>query len=254
MASTKAAQVAARDGAKRLIARDLNKSFRKRRVVSGVDLEFSMGEVVGLLGPNGAGKTTSFYMIVGLIEPDSGTVQIDSLDITAMPVFERARRGVGYLPQEPSVFRDLTVMENIEVVLEEQSMAARERRDLAEQLMEDFGLMRLAHVKGYALSGGERRRVEIARTLAIMPDFILLDEPFAGIDPIAVYDIQQIIMGLRSKGYGIMITDHNVRDTLAITDRAYLIHRGEIVIQGTPDEVAKSEVARKFYLGERFTW
>ncbi len=239
---------------KRLCAQDLDKSFRKRRVVSGVSLEFTMGEVVGLLGPNGAGKTTSFYMIVGLIEPDAGRVLIDSTDITAMPVFERAREGVGYLPQEPSVFRDLTVWENIEVVLEEQGVPPKDRADMTSQLIEDFGLQRLIHVKGYALSGGERRRVEIARTLAIMPDFILLDEPFAGIDPIAVYDIQQIIVGLRAKGYGIMITDHNVRDTLAITDRAYLIHRGEIVVHGTPDQVAQSEVARKFYLGDRFTW
>lgn len=238
---------------KQLVATKLNKSFRKRHVVIDVDLNFKMGEIVGLLGPNGAGKTTSFYMIVGLISPDSGSVRIDDMDITTLPVYRRARCGVGYLPQEASVFRNLTVSENIEIVLEEQGMPKKERTEITNHLVQEFGLERLANVTGYALSGGERRRVEIARTLAIRPDFILLDEPFAGIDPIAVYDIQQIIIDLRSKGYGIMITDHNVRDTLAITDRAYLIHRGEIVVQGSPDQVAQSEIARKFYLGERFT-
>ncbi len=237
-----------------LKATGLTKSYKKRTVVSGVSLSLSMGEIVGLLGPNGAGKTTSFYMIVGLIRPDSGRILMDDRDITELPVYRRARIGVGYLPQESSVFRSLTVRENIELVLEGRSLSKQEKSNISERLIEDLGLQRLVDVGGYALSGGERRRLEIARCLAIMPDFIFLDEPFSGIDPIAVYDIQQIVLGLRDKGYGIMITDHNVRDTLAITDRAYLIHRGEIVIEGTPDEVARSEVARKFYLGERFTW
>lgn len=237
-----------------LKAMGLTKSYKKRTVVSGVSLSLSMGEIVGLLGPNGAGKTTSFYMIVGLIRPDSGRILMDDRDITELPVYRRARIGVGYLPQESSVFRSLTVRENIELVLEGRSLSKQEKSNISERLIEDLGLQRLVDVGGYALSGGERRRLEIARCLAIMPDFIFLDEPFSGIDPIAVYDIQQIVLGLRDKGYGIMITDHNVRDTLAITDRAYLIHRGEIVIEGTPDEVARSEVARKFYLGERFTW
>lgn len=237
-----------------LSAEGLTKSYRKRTVVSGVDLKIPMGKITGLLGPNGAGKTTSFYMIVGLIRPDRGRVLLGDRDITGLPVYKRARIGIGYLPQESSVFRSLTVRENLNLVLEERHVAKAERREIADRLIEDLGLQRLVDVSGYALSGGERRRLEIARCLAIMPDFIFLDEPFSGIDPIAVYDIQQIILGLREKGYGIMITDHNVRDTLAITDKTYLIHRGEIVIDGNPDEVARSEVARKFYLGERFTW
>ncbi len=237
-----------------LKAEGLTKSYKKRTVVSGVNLHLPMGEIVGLLGPNGAGKTTSFYMIVGLIRPDSGKVYMDGKDITDLAVYRRARVGIGYLPQESSVFKSLTVKENIELVLEGRGLSKSERGEISDRLIEDLGLQRLVGVGGYALSGGERRRLEIARCLAIMPDFIFLDEPFSGIDPIAVYDIQQIVLGLRDKGYGIMITDHNVRDTLAITDRTYLIHRGEIVIEGSPDEVAHSEVARKFYLGERFTW
>lgn len=239
---------------KRLVARDLNKSFRKRHVVCNVNIDFGRGEIVGLLGPNGAGKTTSFYMIVGLIRPDSGAVMVDNRDITQMRVYERARCGIGYLPQEASVFRNLSVRDNLVLVLQEMGLSKQEISEQSDRLLEEFGLTNLAEVPGYALSGGERRRVEIARTLAICPDFILLDEPFSGIDPIAVFDIQQIILGLRDKGYGIMITDHNVRDTLAITDRAYLIHRGEIVVHGTPEEMAQSEIARKFYLGERFSW
>ncbi len=213
-----------------------------------------MGSIVGLLGPNGAGKTTSFYMVVGFVRPDSGRVFLDDQDITELPVYRRARIGVGYLSQESSVFRNLTVRENLDLVLEERRLPTAQRRQIAERLIDDLGLEALVGVAGYALSGGERRRLEIARCLAIMPDFLLLDEPFSGIDPIAVYDIQQIVLGLRDKGYGIMITDHNVRDTLAITDRASLIHRGKIVIEGAPETVAQSEVARKFYLGERFTW
>ncbi|MDD2207477.1 MAG: LPS export ABC transporter ATP-binding protein [Aminobacterium sp.] len=240
--------------AKILKARNVCKAYKGRTVVSSVNIDVHMGEIVGLLGPNGAGKTTTFYMIVGLIKPDSGRVMIDSRDITPFPMFRRARIGVGYLPQEASVFRNLTVKENIEVIFQEQGKSKKEMDMMVSHILEEFGLTNLANIPGYALSGGERRRVEIARCLSIMPDFILLDEPFSGIDPIAVYDIQQIILSLRAKGYGILLTDHNVRDTLAITDRTYLIHQGEIVIEGSPDEVAQSDVARKFYLGDRFSW
>lgn len=235
-------------------ARALCKSYRGRMVVSSVDLDVSTGEIVGLLGPNGAGKTTTFYMIVGLIKPDSGSVAINDRDLTSLPVYRRARIGVGYLPQEASVFRNLTVRQNLELVLQENPPPEESARTVVDRLIEDFGLQKITNIPGYSLSGGERRRVEIARSLAILPDFLLLDEPFSGIDPIAVYDIQQIILSLRSKGYGILLTDHNVRDTLAITDRAYLIHQGKIVIEGAPQEVAESEVARKFYLGDRFSW
>ena len=223
---------------KMLSARGLSKAYKGRTVVSSADLDVAMGEVVGLLGPNGAGKTTSFYMIVGLIKPDAGVVTVDSRDLTDLPVYRRARLGVGYLPQEASVFRNLSVRENIELVLQESPPPGENPSIVADRLIEDFGLEKIAHVRGYSLSGGERRRVEIARSLAILPNFLLLDEPFSGIDPIAVYDIQQIILGLRAKGYGILLTDHNVRDTLAITDRTYLIHQGKIVIEGSPDEVA----------------
>ena len=239
---------------KTISSRKLWKSYKGRAVVASVDLDVSMGEIVGLLGPNGAGKTTTFYMIVGLIKPDSGTVSIDSRDITALPVYRRARLGVGYLPQEASIFRNLSVRENLELVLQENPPPEESPGTVVDRLIEDFGLNRIASLQGYSLSGGERRKVEIARSLAIMPDFLLLDEPFSGIDPIAVYDIQQIILSLRNKGYGILLTDHNVRDTLAITDRTYLIHQGKIVIEGSPHDVAESEIARKFYLGDRFSW
>lgn len=235
-------------------ARALCKSYRGRMVVSSVDLDVSTGEIVGLLGPNGAGKTTTFYMIVGLIKPDTGSVAINDRDLTSLPVYRRARIGVGYLPQEASVFRNLTVRQNLELVLQENPPPEESARTVVDRLIEDFGLQKITNIPGYSLSGGERRRVEIARSLAILPDFLLLDEPFSGIDPIAVYDIQQIILSLRAKGYGILLTDHNVRDTLAITDRTYLIHQGKIVIEGAPQEVAESEVARKFYLGDRFSW
>lgn len=239
---------------KAITARGLVKSYRGRTVVSEVDLDVRMGEVVGLLGPNGAGKTTTFYMIVGLIRPEAGTVAIDSKELTNLPVYRRARLGVGYLPQEASVFRNLTVRQNLELVLQENPPPGEPAKNVVDRLIEDFGLQKIANIPGYSLSGGERRRVEIARSLAILPDFLLLDEPFSGIDPIAVYDIQQIILRLRGKGFGIMLTDHNVRDTLAITDRAYVIHQGKIMIEGSPEEVAESEVARKFYLGDRFSW
>jgi lipopolysaccharide export system ATP-binding protein len=193
-------------------------------------------------------------MIVGLIFPDKGRIYLDGLDVTPMPVYRRARLGIGYLPQEPSVFRNLTVRENLELVLEERGLDQKGRKEIVDHLIEEFGIAEIAHVRGNSLSGGERRRVEIARSLATMPDFILLDEPFSGIDPIAVYDIQQLIISLKSKGYGILLTDHNVRETLAITDRACLIHNGSIVIEGSPRDVAASDMARRFYLGERFHW
>lgn len=230
----------------------LNKSFKKRHVVRDVSLNFKTGEVVGLLGPNGAGKTTCFYMIVGLIRPDSGEVRIDDRALTDLHMYERACAGVGYLPQEASVFRSLSVIENIDLVLEGRGLPDRERRETLDRLIEEFGLNHLTEVKGYALSGGERRRLEVARTLAMDPSFILLDEPFAGIDPIAIADIQDVIVKLKAAGYGIMITDHNVHDTLAITDRAYLLRDGEIMVQGTPDEIVQNEEAKKYYLGKNF--
>jgi len=235
-----------------LITEDIYKTFQERRVVDGVSLCVNEGEIVGLLGPNGAGKTTCFYMVVGLIKPDKGIIAVDGEDITKLHVYERARLGIGYLPQEPSVFRNLTVRENIELVIQESGN--KYEAGTTESIMNDFGLFELQDTLAYALSGGERRRVEIARCIAMQPSFILLDEPFSGIDPIAVADIQKMIKNLRSAGYGILITDHNVRETLSITDRAYLIHEGKIVVDGAPNEITESELARKFYLGENFTW
>ena len=236
-----------------LTASDLRKEYNGRLVVGGVSLKVNGGEVVGLLGPNGAGKTTSFYMIVGLIKPDSGSVLLDFEDITKLAVYERARAGVGYLPLEASVFRNLTVRENINLVWEETGQR-RYANELTDELLREFKITHIAETKGYSLSGGERRRVEIARALTLKPKFILLDEPFSGIDPIAVADIQSMIQDLKSQGYGVLITDHNVRETLSITDRTYLIHDGEIFLSGTPEEVADNELARKFYLGENFEW
>lgn len=236
-----------------LWARSLSKGYKGRSVVSSVSLKVKQGEIVGLLGPNGAGKTTTFYMVLGIIKPDSGRVLIDNEDLTGLPMYARARRGIGYLPQEASVFRSLSARENIELVLEERGKDRKNINNITRGLIDEFGLGDVAELPGYALSGGERRRIEIARSLAMEPSFILLDEPFSGIDPIAVYDIQQIILGLRTKGYGILLTDHSVRETLAITDRTYLIHRGQILVEGTPSEVADSDTARKFYLGERFS-
>ena len=236
-----------------LWARSLSKSYKGRSVVSSVSLKVRQGEIVGLLGPNGAGKTTTFYMVLGIVRPDSGRILIDNEDLTGQPMYIRARRGIGYLPQEASVFRSLSARENIELVLEERGKERKNISRMASDLIEEFGLGDVEDLPGFALSGGERRRVEIARSLAMEPSFILLDEPFSGIDPIAVYDIQQIILGLRTRGYGILLTDHSVRETLAITDRTYLIHRGQILVEGTPSEVADSDAARKFYLGERFS-
>lgn len=236
-----------------LTASDLRKGYDGRLVVGGVSINVDPGEVVGLLGPNGAGKTTSFYMIVGLIRPDSGIVMIDGEEITSLPVYERARKGIGYLPQEASVFRNLTVRENIDLVWEETGKK-HDSQKLTDELLEQFKITHIAETKGYALSGGERRRVEIARALTLKPKFILLDEPFSGIDPIAVADIQSMIHELKAQGYGILITDHNVRETLSITDRTYLIHDGKIFLSGSPQDVAGNELARKFYLGENFEW
>ena len=237
-----------------LSATELRKSYNNRLVVSSVSIKVEAGEVVGLLGPNGAGKTTSFYMIVGLIKPDGGEVKIDDSNITKLPVYARARAGIGYLPQEASVFRNLTVRENINLVWQEHKRKKSEIKKLTDELLEQFKITHIADTKGYSLSGGERRRVEIARALTLKPKFILLDEPFSGIDPIAVADIQSMIHDLKNHGYGVLITDHNVRETLSITDRTYLIHDGTIFLSGTPAEVADNELARKFYLGENFEW
>lgn len=231
---------------------NLTKSYKGRAVVRGVSLELKQGEVVGLLGPNGAGKTTTFYMVVGLTSPESGTVYLDGMDITDLPMYLRARQGISYLPQEPSVFRKLTVSENILAILEALDYNGRERAEKTNALLAELGLDHVAHSKAYTLSGGERRRVEIARALATSPSFILLDEPFAGIDPIAVADIQSIIAKLRDNEIGILITDHNVRETLKITDRAYIINNGEIFRSGSPLDLSNDPEVKKVYLGETF--
>ena len=233
---------------------EIGKSYRGRRVVIGVSLVVRQGEVVGLLGPNGAGKTTSFYAIVGLVPPDSGRVLYDDEDITDVPMYLRARQyGISYLPQEASVFRKLTVEENILAVLEAQPISWHERRERMETLIDQLGLGVIRKNRGYALSGGERRRVEIARSLCISPTFILLDEPFSGIDPIAVLDLQKIIFDLKASGIGVLITDHNVRETLEIVDRAYIMHDGQVLMEGRPQEVVAHEDVRRVYLGERFS-
>ncbi len=235
-----------------LEAKKLEKSYRGRKIVRGVSVQVKYGEVVGLLGPNGAGKTTTFYMVVGLVKPDQGRVVLDGTDITRMPMYQRARSGIGYLPQEPSVFRKLSVAENLTAILETMDLSAAERAERRDNLLNELGIAHLAGSKAYTLSGGERRRLEIARALTLSPKFILLDEPFAGIDPLAVQDIQGIISLLKSKGIGILITDHNVRETLAITDRAYIISEGKIIEAGTPSEITASPRVREFYLGETF--
>jgi len=233
---------------------EIGKSYRGRRVVNGVSLRVEQGEVVGLLGPNGAGKTTTFYTIVGLIPPDTGRILVDDDNITDLPMYLRARQyGVSYLPQEASVFRKLTVEENILAVLETQSISWHERRERMEKLIDQLGLGHIRQNRGYALSGGERRRVEIARALAINPTFILLDEPFSGIDPLAVLDLQKIISDLRAGGIGILVTDHNVRETLSVTDRAYIIDEGRIFRHGSPEQLASDPEVRRVYLGESFS-
>ena len=233
---------------------EIGKSYRGRRVVNGVTLHINQGEVVGLLGPNGAGKTTTFYMIVGLVMPDEGRVLMDGQEITGVPMYLRARSyGISYLPQEPSVFRKLTVEENIMAILEAQPLSWENRRSRMETLIEQLGLGHIRKTRGYALSGGERRRVEIARCLCIRPTFILLDEPFSGIDPIAVLDLQKIIFDLKASGIGVLITDHNVRETLSVTDRAYIINQGKIFRAGTPEQLGSDPEVKRVYLGESFS-
>jgi len=232
---------------------NLIKTYNGRNVVDGVSLRVDQGQVVGLLGPNGAGKTTTFYMIVGLERPNQGTIMINGEDVTDMPMYRRAGFGVGYLPQEASIFRKLTVEENLLAILETTKLSATQRREKAESLLEEFNIIHVRNNMGSLLSGGERRRVEIARSLATDPTFILLDEPFAGVDPIAVADIQEIIGYLKQRGIGVLITDHNVRETLKIVDRAYILNEGKILIEGDTDTIANSDIARKFYLGENFS-
>ncbi|MBD3344323.1 MAG: LPS export ABC transporter ATP-binding protein [Chitinivibrionales bacterium] len=239
--------------AKREIKTDkLIKIYNKRRVVNDVSIVVNQGEIVGLLGPNGAGKTTTFYMIVGMIRANKGKIYLDGKDISRKAMYRRARMGIGYLPQEPSIFRKLSVGENIMAILETQKMGTKERKHRMRELLQELNVSYLEKHLAYTLSGGERRRVEIARALAIKPDFILLDEPFAGVDPIAVEDIQSIVHDLRYKGYGVLITDHNVRETLRITDRAYIMNEGKILISGTARELAENPEARRIYLGQSF--
>jgi lipopolysaccharide export system ATP-binding protein len=235
-----------------LTVRGIAKSFNRRKVVDGVSFQVQAGRVVGLLGPNGAGKTTSFYMVVGLVAPDAGEILLGDQSISQLPMYQRARIGLSYLPQEASIFRRLTVRENILVALEAQGVAGNAKLEKLEELLSDFNVKHIRDSYGYALSGGERRRVEIARALAGEPKFILLDEPFAGIDPIAVADIQEIIRQLKGRGIGVLITDHNVRETLGICDYAYIMKDGRVQVEGEANEIANSELARKFYLGENF--
>jgi lipopolysaccharide export system ATP-binding protein len=244
--------IAASGAAREIRTQNLVKIYSKRRVVDEVSISVHQGEVVGLLGPNGAGKTTTFYKIVGMIRANQGTIYLDNNEISKKPMYKRARMGIGYLSQEPSIFRKLSVGDNIMAILESQPMGVKQRKERMHQLLSELHVAHLEKSLGYQLSGGERRRVEIARALANRPDFILLDEPFAGIDPIAVEDIQSIVHELRSKNYGILITDHNVRETLRITDRAYIISEGKILISGTSKELAENPEARRIYLGQKF--
>ena len=235
-----------------LVVKEISKSFKKRKVVRKVSFAVESGRVVGLLGPNGAGKTTSFYMVVGLIQPDEGAISLDGESIGDLPMFKRARVGLSYLPQEASIFRKLTVAENITVALEAHGYSGNAKIERLDELLNDFRIQHIRESFGYSLSGGERRRVEIARALAGKPKFLLLDEPFAGIDPIAVADIQNIIRELKAKGIGVLITDHNVRETLGICDEAFILKDGQIQVQGTPEQIANDELAKKLYLGENF--
>jgi lipopolysaccharide export system ATP-binding protein len=236
----------------RLSSENLIKQYGSKRVVNDVSVEVNTGEIVGLLGPNGAGKTTTFYMFVGLVKPDTGKIFLNDEEITHLPMYRRARKGLGYLPQEASVFRELSVEDNIKAILEITKLSPKEQKDKLESLIEEFGLGRVRKNLGKVLSGGERRRTEIARALATDPSFILLDEPFAGVDPIAVEDIQAIVSKLKEKNIGILITDHNVQETLSITDRAYLLFEGKLLKQGTAEELAADEMVRKVYLGQNF--
>ncbi|HVN04955.1 MAG TPA: LPS export ABC transporter ATP-binding protein [Bryobacteraceae bacterium] len=237
----------------KLETREISKAYRGRKVVDGVTLSVDQGEVVGLLGPNGAGKTTSFYMIVGLISPDSGCILVDDADITPLAMYQRARRGISYLPQEASVFRKLTVEENLMAILETLPLRNQQRHQTLDRLIEQLGLDRVRRSQGYMLSGGERRRVEIARSLVISPSFLLLDEPFSGIDPIQVLELQRIIFELKRSGIGILVTDHNVRETLMVTDRAYIIDNGRIFRAGSPEALARDPEVKRVYLGESFS-
>ena len=234
-------------------ARGLVKVYHRRRVVDGVDVNVQAGEIVGLLGPNGAGKTTTFYMIVGLVRPNAGKVQFQGQDVTGLPMYRRARMGIGYLSQEPSIFRKLTVSENVMAILETLDMTAAERRQQLELLLHQLDIASLADQKAYTLSGGERRRLEITRALVTNPSLILLDEPFSGVDPLAVYDVQKIIVGLKQRGLGILITDHNVRETLSVVDRAYLICEGKVLREGTSSFLINDPMSRELYLGPRFS-
>ncbi|HWA78911.1 MAG TPA: LPS export ABC transporter ATP-binding protein [Acetobacteraceae bacterium] len=236
-----------------LVARGLGKRFRRRPVVRDVNIRLTRGEAVGLLGPNGAGKTTTFYMIVGLVPPDTGTITLDGADITTLPMYRRARLGIGYLPQEASIFRGLNVEQNIRAVLEVSEPYADRREQMLEALLSEFGITHLRRTPSLALSGGERRRLEIARALASQPSYILLDEPLAGIDPIALGEIRDLVSHLKLRGIGVLITDHNVRETLEIVDRAYILHDGEVLMHGEPEEVVSHADVRRFYLGERFS-
>lgn len=243
-------QTAANDG---LVATLLAKSYKRRPVVRGVSLSVRRGEAVGLLGPNGAGKTTVFYMITGLIAADQGTISLDGVDVTHLPMYQRARLGVGYLPQESSIFRGLTVEDNIRAVLELAEPDKSRRERVLRELLDEFSITHIRHSPAVALSGGERRRVEIARALAADPKFMLLDEPFAGIDPIAIGDIRHLVRQLTARGIGVLITDHNVRETLDLIDRALIIHEGKVLTEGTPDEIVRNKDVRRYYLGEEFT-
>jgi lipopolysaccharide export system ATP-binding protein len=231
---------------------DLTKSYKGRKIVDGISLRIAQGEVIGLLGPNGAGKTTTFYIIVGLVSPEAGQILLDGVDISSFPMYLRARNGISYLPQEPSIFRKLTVEENVMAVLETLPLSAHQRRERLEEVVEELGLQQVRRSYGYMLSGGERRRVEIARSLVISPSFVLLDEPFSGIDPLTVLDIQKIILQLRAAGIGVLLTDHNVRETLQVTDRAYIINRGQIFRAGTPEELGNDAEVKRIYLGDNF--
>ena len=233
---------------------NLVKTYRSRKVVNRVTLEIKQGEIIGLLGPNGAGKTTTFYMVVGLTRPDDGQVFLNDADITNFPMHQRAKKGLSYLPQEPSVFRKLTVEENLLAVLESQKLSTFDRKKKARSLLRELNILHIKDSMAYSLSGGERRRVEISRALATSPIFVLLDEPFAGIDPIAVADIQSIVSQLKNRGIGVLITDHNVRETLSITDRAYIINEGEIISSGSPHQIVQDEKVKQIYLGDQFSF
>lgn len=236
-----------------LHAAGLRKTYQRRAVVNDVAVDLAQGEIVGLLGPNGAGKTTTFYLITGLIRPDRGTIHLDDADLTGLPMYKRVRRGLGYLPQEPSIFRRMSVEQNVLAILEVLDLTRAERLHRLESMLAELGLTPLRHAQAYTLSGGERRRLEITRALATNPKFMLLDEPFAGVDPIAVHDIQTIVASLRDRGIGVLITDHNVEQTLEIVDRAYIMHEGRVLMEGAPDEIVADAEVRRVYLGERFS-